>query len=81
MSTTYPFRTIIDRDEDGSYHAFVPALPGCQTWGWSSIEQARTKLREAIDLYLRSLLDEGEPIPEEHGLESVEIVTLDLSRA
>lgn len=81
MSTTHAFRTIIDRDEDGAYFGYAPALPGCQTWGWSSVEEAREMLREAIDLYLRSLADDNEPIPEDRGLESTELFTLDASHA
>ncbi|MBI5327377.1 MAG: type II toxin-antitoxin system HicB family antitoxin [Deltaproteobacteria bacterium] len=37
---TYTYRIIIEPDENKTYHAYVPALPGCHTWG-KSIETAR----------------------------------------
>ncbi|MBI1975558.1 MAG: type II toxin-antitoxin system HicB family antitoxin [Candidatus Vogelbacteria bacterium] len=76
MTTTYTFRTIIEQDEDGTYRAFVPLLPGCHTWGWETIEMARAKLHEALDLYIKSLIEEGEDIPLDRSIESIETVTL-----
>lgn len=43
----------------------VPALPGCVTQG-ETLEEAITMARDAIGLYLESLIADGEPIPEEH---------------
>jgi predicted RNase H-like HicB family nuclease len=48
----------------GGYVAFVPALPGCHTQG-ESLEEAERNVKEAIALYLESLLAHGESIPEE----------------
>ena len=69
----YSYRVIIEPDEKGAFHAFVPALPGCHTWG-ASLEKARSNIRDAIDVYIRSLKRDGEPIPEERGVETVETV-------
>lgn len=41
---------VIEPDGDG-YHAKVPALPGCGTWGKTE-EAARKLIKEAIQLYL-----------------------------
>ena len=70
MSFTY--RIILEPDE-GGYHAFVPALPGCHTWG-KTIEDARTMARDAIDVYLRSLVADGEVVPQDRGFELFETV-------
>ena len=40
---------VVEPDGDG-YHAKVPALPGCGTWGKTQ-EEARRLIREAIQLY------------------------------
>jgi predicted RNase H-like HicB family nuclease len=72
---TYTYRIIIDPDENNTYHAYVPALPGCHTWG-ESIEIARKNIKDAIDAYLRSLIADGERIPEDKGIEVVEMVSL-----
>jgi predicted RNase H-like HicB family nuclease len=41
---------VVEPDGDG-YHAKVPALPGCGTWGKTEAE-ARRLIKEAIQLYL-----------------------------
>jgi predicted RNase H-like HicB family nuclease len=43
---------VIEPDGDG-FHAKVPALPGCGTWGKTETE-ARNLIKEAIQLYLDS---------------------------
>ena len=64
---SYTYRVIIEPDE-GGFHAFVPALPGCHTWG-KTIDEARAMVRDAIDAYLRSVIADGEPVPEDVGME------------
>ena len=52
-------------EEQGGYTVTVPALPGCITEG-DTIEEAIAMAKEAIQLYIESLIDDGEPVPEEH---------------
>ena len=55
--------------------AHVPALPGAAARG-QTIEEAKEKIREAVDAYLTLLRDVGEPVPrasEEIPLEFEEI--------
>ena len=61
--TTYQFTVVIEPDEDG-YHAFVPALPGCHTFG-ATLDEARTNIAEAIELHIESMQHDGESIPVE----------------
>ena len=58
--TTYEFTIAIEPDEDG-YHAFVPALPGCHTFG-ATVEEARANILEAIELHVECMLADGEPV-------------------
>lgn len=44
---------VIEKDKNG-YFAFVPELKGCVSEG-ASFEEARTNIKEAIELYLESL--------------------------
>ena len=69
----YSYRVIIEPDENSTFHAYVPALPGCHTWG-ETFEQARANIRDAIDVYLRSLKADGEEIPQDKGVEVVETI-------
>jgi predicted RNase H-like HicB family nuclease len=49
MST---YKVVYERDEGGSWIAEVPSVPGCHSYG-RTIEQARERVREALDLWVR----------------------------
>ncbi len=59
----YRFTVVIEPDED-AFHAYVPALPGCHTFG-ATVEEARANIAEAIALHIESMLKDGEAIPVE----------------
>jgi predicted RNase H-like HicB family nuclease len=61
---TYP--VVIERDED-CYFATCPALHGCSTQG-DTYEEALANIREAIELYVESLLAHDEEVPESNLL-------------
>lgn len=50
--------------EEGGYTVTVPALPGCVTQG-ETLEEAIAMAKDAIRLYIETLQETGEPIPEE----------------
>ncbi|MGQ9556204.1 MAG: type II toxin-antitoxin system HicB family antitoxin [Anaerolineae bacterium] len=50
--------------EEGGYTVRVPAFPGCNTQG-ETLAEALQNAQEAIELYLETLRERGEPIPEE----------------
>jgi predicted RNase H-like HicB family nuclease len=60
----YRYTVILEREEDGGFHAFVPALRGCHTQGETE-EEALANSQEAISLYIASLKAHGEPVPAE----------------
>lgn len=43
--------------------ADVPDLPGCVATG-ASIEETRDLIRQAIELHLKGMREDGDPIPE-----------------
>ncbi len=55
------FTAIIEPDDD-AYHAYVPALPGCHTFG-ATIEEARDNLLEAVQLHVEMMREQGEEVP------------------
>ncbi|MCX8008780.1 MAG: type II toxin-antitoxin system HicB family antitoxin [Patescibacteria group bacterium] len=71
---TRSFRTIIEKDEDG-YHGYVPALPGCHTWG-KTIEETQINLREAIQGMLISMKNHGDLIPVDTTIETIETIDI-----
>lgn len=54
------FKVLLEQDEDGLYVASVAELPGCYTQG-KTLEEARERIREAIEL----VLDSDQDIKEE----------------
>lgn len=59
----YNFTVVIEPDEKG-FHAFVPALPGCHTFG-DTLDEARANIAEAMELHVESMSEDGELIPVE----------------
>ncbi len=49
----------------GNWSAYVPDLPGCITTG-RTVEEIERNIREAIELHIEGLREDGEPIPEPH---------------
>jgi predicted RNase H-like HicB family nuclease len=56
------YAIVIEKAEN-NYAAYVPDLPGCVATG-QTIEEAEQQIREAIDLHLRGMREDGLPIPE-----------------
>ncbi|MGA2630951.1 MAG: type II toxin-antitoxin system HicB family antitoxin [Terriglobia bacterium] len=61
---TRRYTVIFEKEEEGGYHVFCPVLPGCHTQS-ETIEEGVTNIREAIQLYLETLAEDGLPIPQE----------------
>jgi predicted RNase H-like HicB family nuclease len=60
---TYVFRVVIEPDED-RYHAESPVLPGCYSWGYT-YEEALRNMKEAAELWVKTLAEDGPPNPED----------------
>lgn len=59
--------------EDGYWMAEVPSLPGCITQG-ASKKEALENAREAIQLVIECMRDDGEEIPPDAPIESAVVV-------
>ena len=61
------YTVILHWDEEyGGYWVEVPALPGCVSQGKSK-EEALVNIKEAIELHLECLEEDGEVIPKEES--------------
>lgn len=60
------YRILLRKEEEGGYTVIVPTLPGCITYG-ETIDEAIEMAKEAIELYIESLIEHGEDIPTEEG--------------
>lgn len=63
---SHQFNVILTPEDDGRWTAEVPALPGCVTWG-NTKEEALERIKEAIELYLEVIAEDGKPIPKDQS--------------
>lgn len=54
---------IVVEKAGNNYSAYVPDLPGCIATG-STIEETERKIREAIELHIEGMMEDGLPIPQ-----------------
>jgi len=54
--TSYSYRVLLRKESEGGFTALVPSLPGCVSYG-EDMEEAVKMVREAIELYVESLID------------------------
>ena len=59
---------ILEPAEEGGYTVYCPSLPGCISQG-ETREEALINIREAIEIYIESLVEHGEPVPPDIGVE------------
>jgi len=59
-----PRQVIIEAEEVGGYHIYCPSLPGCHSQG-ETIDEALANIKEAIELYIEDMLENGESAPED----------------
>jgi predicted RNase H-like HicB family nuclease len=65
IKKSYNYTVLLEKEEDGGYHAFCPILRGCHSQG-DTFEEAIANITEAIELYIESLIADSQPIPREN---------------
>lgn len=68
---TYIFQVEIEQEEDNRWSAWIEALPGCATWGYTK-EEALEALREAAQAYIEVLLEKGLKVPLGKGVKTID---------
>jgi predicted RNase H-like HicB family nuclease len=63
------YLVIFEEAEDGTIWARVPDLSGCYSCG-NTIEEARTNITEAMELYIETAKLEGIIIPKPHHIKA-----------
>lgn len=66
------YTVILEKGRESGYVAHVPALRGCVSQG-DSREEAISNIKEAIEVYIEALLEDGLTVPTEVGKETVEV--------
>jgi predicted RNase H-like HicB family nuclease len=60
------YTVVVHNAEEGGYWVEVPALPGCLSQG-ETIEEALSNIKEAIELHIEGLKEDGQEIPKDTG--------------
>ena len=70
------YTVILHAAEEGGYWVEVPALSGCFSQG-ETIDAALANIREAIELHIEGLKEEGQEVPRDQGfvIGRVEVAT------
>lgn len=58
------YNLILKPEKQGGFTVIVPSLPGCVTYG-RDLEEAKKMAKDAIGLYISSLIKHKEEIPED----------------
>ena len=61
------YRIMLRPEPEGGFTVIVPSLPGCITFGETLIE-AKAMAKEAIELYIESLIAHNELIPNDNDI-------------
>ena len=56
------YASVVEKTEN-NYSAYVPDLPGCVATGFT-VEETEREIREAIELHIEGLIEDGLPIPQ-----------------
>ena len=66
------YTVITEEGRESGYVAYAPALKGCVSQGETK-EEALKNIREAMEIYVEALLEDGLPVPTEAGKDTIEL--------
>ena len=66
------YTVIVEKGRESGYIAYAPALKGCVSQG-KTREQVLENIKEAIEVYVEALIEDGLPVPTEVGKDMVEL--------
>ncbi|MDJ0618639.1 MAG: type II toxin-antitoxin system HicB family antitoxin [Calothrix sp. MO_192.B10] len=62
MKSLSDYTTVIRPDDNGTFVAYVPAIPGCHAWGQTP-EEGRTELVNVFEMIKQEYAEEGISLP------------------
>lgn len=66
------YTVIVEKGRESGYIAYAPALKGCVSQG-ETREQVIKNIKEAMEIYIEALLEDGLPVSTEIGKDMVEL--------
>lgn len=73
MKSLKDYTIVIRPDDNNTFVAYVPAIPGCHAWG-QTLDEARAELVNIFEMIQEEYAEEGRFLPED-----VELVITDAS--
>jgi predicted RNase H-like HicB family nuclease len=66
------YTIIIEKGRESGFVAYAPALKGCVSQGKTKSETLKN-IKEAMEVYVAALIEDGLPLPTEVGKDTVEL--------
>jgi predicted RNase H-like HicB family nuclease len=64
MKRLYDCTIVLRPEDNGTFAAIVPAIPGCHSWGQTS-EEAQEELANVFEMIVEVYKEEGRMLPED----------------
>jgi predicted RNase H-like HicB family nuclease len=70
MTRLYNYTVVLRPDDNGTFIAYVPAIPGCHAWGRTP-EEAQAELVNVFEMIKEEYEEEGKLLPQNVDLKAV----------
>ncbi len=70
MKRLHDYTVVLRPDDNGTFVAYVPAIPGCHAWGRTP-EEAQAEIVNVFEMIKEEYREEGRPLPQDVDLEAV----------
>jgi predicted RNase H-like HicB family nuclease len=70
MTRLYNYTMVLRPDDNSTFIAYVPAIPGCHAWGRTP-EEAQAELVNVFEMIKEEYEEEGKLLPQDVDLKAV----------
>jgi len=70
MKSLRDYTLVLRPDDNGTFVARVPAIPGCHAWGRTP-EEAQAEIANVFEMIKEEYREEGKPLPQDVDLAAV----------
>jgi predicted RNase H-like HicB family nuclease len=70
MTRLHNYTMVLRPDDNGTFIAYVPAIPGCHAWGQTP-EEAQAELVNVFEMIKEEYEEEGKLLPQDVDLKAV----------
>jgi predicted RNase H-like HicB family nuclease len=70
MTRLHNYTMVLRPDDNGTFIAYVPAIPGCHAWGRTP-EEAQAELVNVFEMIKEEYEEEGKLLPQDVDLKAV----------